>query len=207
MSEPKLSETKPKKMVRRSVAIALGIVCIVLIAIIAYFSVTGISAQNSYNNLQNQNNQLQAWLDGNETLLNQMETWIDGNITYYNSEISSLGSQIANLTNKLNSLMNGTGTLGVIVSNPHVWVNKTVVVQGVLNPLDMLVYTPWQTPPLWNILLVSSDGISQIGVLWNGVEPNSSKVLIYGVVKQGLENLNGTDIIVFYIKAETMDPI
>jgi|SRR5271157_751425 len=56
-----------KKMVRRSVALALGIICILLIAFIAYFSITGISAQNSYNNLQNQNKQLQTWLNGNET--------------------------------------------------------------------------------------------------------------------------------------------
>ena len=63
-----------KKMVRRSVAYALGIICILLIAVIAYFSITGISAQNSYNNLQNQNKQLQTWLDGNKTLLNQTQT-------------------------------------------------------------------------------------------------------------------------------------
>ena len=122
-----MSETKPKKMVRRSVAISLGIISILLIAVIAYFSITGISAQNSYNNLQKQNNQLQTWLDGNETLLNQTETWLadnityynsqitnlqnqnnqlqawlDGNITYYNSQISSLNSQIADLQNQLN---------------------------------------------------------------------------------------------------------
>jgi hypothetical protein len=52
-----MSETPPpKKMVSRSVAIALGIICILLIAVIAYFSITGISAQNSYNDLKNQNN-------------------------------------------------------------------------------------------------------------------------------------------------------
>ncbi len=100
-------------MVKRSVAVALGIICILLIAVIAYFSITGISAQNSYNNLQNQNNQLQAWLDGNETLLNQTETWLDNNITYYNSQISSLNSQIANLTNQehqLQTWLNGNIT-------------------------------------------------------------------------------------------------
>jgi len=93
--ETKPCEPKPKKMVRRSVAIALGTVCILLIAVIAAFSIAGISAQNSYGNLQNQNTRLQAWLDGNETLLNQTETWLGSNITYYDS-------QIANLTNQLN---------------------------------------------------------------------------------------------------------
>jgi hypothetical protein len=81
-------------MVRRSVAIALGIICILLTAFIAYFSITGISAQNSNNNLQNQNQQLQAWLNGNETLLNQTETWLDDNITYYNSQITNLQNQL-----------------------------------------------------------------------------------------------------------------
>jgi predicted PurR-regulated permease PerM len=96
----------PKKMVSRNVAMALGIICIMLIALIAYFSITGISAQNSYTNLQNQDKQLQAWLDGNETLLNQTETWLNGNITYYNSEISSLNSQIIFLQDQLNTSTN-----------------------------------------------------------------------------------------------------
>jgi predicted PurR-regulated permease PerM len=86
-----------KKMVSRSVAIALGLVCIVLIAFIAYFTVTGISAQNSYNNLQNQNKQLQTWLEGN---------------------ITSLQSQINNLTNIVN------------LANSTVWVNDQTVEQG-----------------------------------------------------------------------------
>ena len=65
MSEPKLSETKPKKMVRRSVAIALGIVCIVLIAglvgaIVYYNSYVDNhhNADNQYNTLQSQMNNL-----------------------------------------------------------------------------------------------------------------------------------------------------
>jgi hypothetical protein len=53
MSEPKVNE---KKFIGRNVAVALGIICILLIAVIAYFSITGISAQNSYNDLKNQNN-------------------------------------------------------------------------------------------------------------------------------------------------------
>ena len=191
MSEMKVNE---KKVVRRSVAIALGIICIILIAFVAYFSITGISAQNSYNNLQDQNQQLQSWLDGN--------------ITYYNSQISSLNSQIANLQNQLNSLMNGTRTsLDIVVTRSSEWVNKTVVVQGFLNKLDYGVYLPWQIPPPWNYLLVSSNYFDQIGILWNGAAPNSSQVQIHGVVRQGLVNLNGTDITVFYIEAETVNPI
>lgn len=106
VDEIKPCEPKPKKMVRRSMAIALGIICILLIAVIAFFSITGISAQNSYNNLQNQNNQLQAWLDGNETLLNQTQTWLADNITYYNSQIANLQNQ----KNQLQTWLSGNIT-------------------------------------------------------------------------------------------------
>jgi hypothetical protein len=62
MSEPKVdeakpSETKPKKMVRRSVAIALGIICIVLVAGLAgtvvLMNVQITSLQSQMNNLTN----------------------------------------------------------------------------------------------------------------------------------------------------------
>jgi archaellum component FlaF (FlaF/FlaG flagellin family) len=81
MENPQPTGTKLRKTVNRNVAIALGIICIMLVALITYFTVTGISTQNSYNNLQNQNRQLQTWLDGNETVLNQTQTWLTGNET------------------------------------------------------------------------------------------------------------------------------
>jgi hypothetical protein len=55
MSETKPSEPKPKRMVRRSVAIALGIICIILVAglgmalFIGYAPTSG-SLQTTYNN-------------------------------------------------------------------------------------------------------------------------------------------------------------
>ena len=99
-----MNETKPKKTVSRNVAIALGIICILLIAIIAYFSITGISAQNSYNTLQNQNKQLQTWLDRNETLLTQTQTWLSGN----ESLLSQMQANNTNLQKQLNALFSGT---------------------------------------------------------------------------------------------------
>jgi hypothetical protein len=111
--DEKPCETKPKKMVRRSVAIALGMICILLIAVIAYFSIAGISAQNSYNNLQNQNNQLQTWLNGNITYYNsqianltnqknQLQTWLSENITSYETQISTLNARITQMQTWLN---------------------------------------------------------------------------------------------------------
>jgi hypothetical protein len=67
-----------KQVVSRSVASALGIICIILTALVAYFTVTVISAQNSYNNLQDENKQLQTWLAGNITdLQNQVNNLTD----------------------------------------------------------------------------------------------------------------------------------
>lgn len=97
-----MGEIKPKKMINRNIGIALGIICIVLVALIAYFTVTGISAQNSYNNLQNQNEQLQTWLDGNETLLNQTQAQ---NVNLQN-QVASLNTTIDSLTSNLTDLQN-----------------------------------------------------------------------------------------------------
>jgi len=114
-----MSEMEPRKMVSRNVAVALGIICILLIAVVAYFSIIGTSAQNSYNNLENQNNQLQAWLDGNETLLYQTQTWLSGNVTSLSGNVASLQSQVNNLTNIIN-LANSTVWLNdQTISQPH----------------------------------------------------------------------------------------
>jgi hypothetical protein len=75
MSETEPSETRPKKMVSRNVAIALGIICIVLIGSLAYFVVTNNSAQNT---AQNTINSLQSQLkDLNDTVwLAKSTDWI-----------------------------------------------------------------------------------------------------------------------------------
>ena len=113
-----MTEQKPeKKVVSRTVAIALGTICILLIGFIAYFSITAISAQNSYNSLQNQNKQLQTWLAGNETLLNQTSVAalysLNSSYNNYvlthshtNSDYNSLSTQNTNLQNQVNSLNN-----------------------------------------------------------------------------------------------------
>ena len=144
VNETKPSETKSKKMVRRSFAVALGIICILLIAglggAITYYTMklndkenqidsanntinrlmatmadqnnTIVSSNANITNLTNEENQLQTWLEGNETLLNQTQillsqtqTWLNGNatllqaenITSYEVQISSLNTQITQL--------------------------------------------------------------------------------------------------------------
>jgi cell division protein FtsB len=62
-----------KKKVNRNIALALGIICVILTALVAYFTVADFSTQNGYNDLLNQNKQLQAWLEGNKTMLIQSQ--------------------------------------------------------------------------------------------------------------------------------------
>jgi hypothetical protein len=118
-------ETRTKKIVGRSVAIALGIICIVLVACIGgaityYTSVVSdkdktISSQNSQiSSLGNQKNQLQTWLDGNETLLNQTQT----NNTYLQKQIDSLNSNVTDFQNQVNNFQIGS------TENSTIWVNN-----------------------------------------------------------------------------------
>jgi len=106
-----------KRVAGRSAAMALGIICILLIASTAYFWITGISAQNSYDTLQNQNKQLQKWLDGNETLLNQTQA----NNTNLQNQIDSLNSNVTNLQNQMNNFHIGS------TENSTIWVNNEIV--------------------------------------------------------------------------------
>jgi hypothetical protein len=78
MSEPKVnetkpSETKPKKMVRRSVAVALGIICVILIA--------GLGLVISYNTMAiNDRDEIvkltksTVWVD-NQTVIQPQDSW------------------------------------------------------------------------------------------------------------------------------------
>ena len=85
MSETKVDETKPKKMVRRSVAAALGIVCIILIAgmvgIWLYYLVQDIEKDETITNLNNE-------------------------VFNKNIQISQLNSSVTNLQNQVNDLSN-----------------------------------------------------------------------------------------------------
>jgi len=144
-----MNETKPKKMVSRNVAIALGIICIVLVALIAYFTVTGISATNSYDNLQNQNRQLQdqigqlrTWLNGNETLLNQTQTWLDENGTLLNqtqANIISLQNQVSSLNSQISQLASNITYYNSQISNLE---NQIRALEAPSYPLNSMWVSP-----------------------------------------------------------------
>jgi uncharacterized coiled-coil protein SlyX len=112
MSQPKVneikpSETKPKKRVRRSFAVALGIICILLIAglggAMAYYVMTINDKDNQINSAKNTINQLNA------TIADQNNT-----ISSLNSQISQLSANVSNLQNQVTSL---NSTISLLTSN------------------------------------------------------------------------------------------
>jgi hypothetical protein len=156
LSEPKVnetkpSETKPKKMVRRSIAIALGIICIILIAglgwAMAYYTMIVNNKNNTISSLSTSNSQLttnntnlQLWLNGNITLLEETQSWLQGNITAYNAYVADHpNEQIANLENYVSSLNADITSLYAKITNltsiinlgdSTVWVDDATVSQG-----------------------------------------------------------------------------
>jgi cell division protein FtsL len=89
-----MDETKPKKMVNRSVAIALGIICIILVAClggaVAVYTLMINDKSNTISSLDNQISQL------NSSVAN-----LKNQVTSENSTINSLTSQVANLQKQL----------------------------------------------------------------------------------------------------------
>jgi hypothetical protein len=107
MSETKVNETKPKRMVRRSVAIALGIVCIILVAvlsIVAFMSYSPTSS-NSVASLQNQLNDLNATYNGYVSTHSHTD-----------SDYNSLSTQNTNLQNQVNDFNSTVYDLNRVVN-------------------------------------------------------------------------------------------
>jgi hypothetical protein len=170
VDETKPSETKPKRMVRRSVVIALGIICIILavslVGAFEYFTPIINDKNSMIASLQNQNGQLQTYLNGSETLLTQTQTWLFDNVTHCTSQIANLQTQIANLQNQLSHFtgpMLGLVDLTVednrtIPEMPYLHVNGTIQnfgIEAAIFSLEVEAYqnngvvailtqTPWE---------------------------------------------------------------
>jgi CRISPR/Cas system CMR-associated protein Cmr5 small subunit len=126
---PKISSVaNPKRFIRRSVPIALGIICIILVAgiggtIAYYMSVLSnkdkiISSQSSQvSSLTSQNNQLQAWLNGNITYYKSQTDSLNVQIADKNSMISSLETLELNLTSQLNRAYTNISQLNDMMTN------------------------------------------------------------------------------------------
>ena len=92
-----MSEIKPKKMVGRSVAVALGIICIILAAclggVVATYTLMINDKSNAISSLNHQISQL------NSSVAN-----LQSQVASDNSTIDSLTSQVTNLQNQLRAL-------------------------------------------------------------------------------------------------------
>ena len=111
-TETKPTETKPKRMSRKSVAVALGIICILLIAglggAVAYYTVKLNDKENQINSANNTISQLNATL------------------TVQNSTIWSLNEIITNLTNKENQLQTWLDENETLLNQTQTWLNGNV---------------------------------------------------------------------------------
>jgi uncharacterized coiled-coil protein SlyX len=99
VNETKPSETKSKKMVRRSVAVVLGMICIVLIAGFGGAMLYTVTLVNDKNN---QLDSLNTRISSKDSQISQLNTQISDQ----NSTISSLNSQISQLNATVLNLLN-----------------------------------------------------------------------------------------------------
>jgi hypothetical protein len=217
-------QTKPKRLIRRSIAMALGIICILLIAsmggVLVYYTVIINKKENelgsankmisqlntNVTDLQNQDKQLQTWLDGNETLLNQTQA----NNTNLQNQIDLLNSNATNLQNQVNNFHVGSTTNSTILFD-----NEIVHTNGSI-PLDKNASHVWiedvgmavMTPTVGYLSIrVSSNNNSTYVVFGNIYISNSTNlnVTVFGPINQYLVGLGGT--IVFPVSAASTTEI
>jgi hypothetical protein len=109
----KMSEQKPeRKVVGRTIAISLGIICIILavglVGAVADYTSILTGKDNDISALTNRNNQLQIWLNANKTLYNNYVANHHNTDSDYNSlatQNANLQDQYANLQSEYNQLM------------------------------------------------------------------------------------------------------
>jgi DNA gyrase/topoisomerase IV subunit A len=160
-----------KKVVGRNVAIALGIVAIIILvglvgAIANYTSIINgkdntITTRNS--EIANKNIQisnLQTWLDGNKTLLTQTQTWLTGNLTLINTlntqitnlqdQISGLNSQISSLNAEIADLENQIINLNTTIEELQSEYNDYMATHGYTNDEYWDLYTNYTHENWWH---------------------------------------------------------
>jgi hypothetical protein len=137
LPEPPLKqpETKPKKMVSRNVAIALGIICIILIAglggAMAYYVSTHSHTDSDYNSLSTQNTNLQ----------NQLA----GNITAYNNYVSDHSYTNEQYQNEVTAYQNEANQYKSYVNDHHHTDEDYANVNDIANLVDSTVWVNDQT--------------------------------------------------------------
>lgn len=182
-----------KRVVRRSLAVGLGMICVILI-------VGVVGAAMAYASMASGKDNAIASKDSQIASLNSQLSSLESQVSSLNAQLVNLKNQVDNLTNWLNA----TATpVGKSVLDLSALVNETVVVEGEIT--GPLVFIPEGMPP-WSYELDSNGTV--IGISWNGGDFfNWTSVRVYGVVTQGtlsggLTEPPGT---VYYVKAERID--
>jgi hypothetical protein len=217
-------QTRSRKVAGKSVAIALGITCMILVVSLigafAYYVPVVDSKSSTISSLNSQvaNLQNQTTVD-NATMAN-LQNQIDflrSQIAELENKVSTNNASIANLQNHLDTLLNLTGaniiSINQINNDPGAWENKTVVVEGNLSG-------GWgYFTAISYYYVLSSNGTIVRNSL--DLDPNSIGVnlriadggvydyvhaVIIGVVKKGfIGNLSFTNpTIIYYIEEETI---
>jgi hypothetical protein len=128
-------ESKSRKVARRSVAIVLSMICMVLAASLvgafAYYIPLTNDKNNTISSLNSRVMSLQnQTVYDNITMVNlqsQIDT-LKSQIAELENKVSSDNATIVNLRNQLNWLLNWSTSLQeTIMSNPSVWENRMVV--------------------------------------------------------------------------------
>jgi len=109
-----------KKVVGRNVAIALGIICILLaVSLVGMFANYTSIISVKDNTISSLNSQVSSKDSQIQTLTsqnNQLQTWLNGNVTSLNSQIADLQSQVASANSQIGSLNSTVTTLNSQVS-------------------------------------------------------------------------------------------
>jgi len=199
---PTSISTKPKRMIGRNVAIALGLVCIILavglIGVFAYYAPT----------INDKNNMISS-LDAQISKLNSNVTDLQKQITSDNTAINSLTSDLTYLQDELKTVLDNSSSLeDMIMSDPSAWANSTVLVKGVIHAIPYPI-APYDIPPYDYEL--SLNGYN-IGVSWQSSVYSEENVTVLGVVTGGHSKwffpFNDTSLsgpLVYFIKAESIE--
>jgi peptidoglycan hydrolase CwlO-like protein len=143
MIETKPSETKPKKMVSRNVAIALGIICIILVA--------GLAGAFAYylNDKNNTISSLNTQISSKDSQISQLNSQISDE----NNTISSLNTRISQLRSSVfqNQVFSDNATIAGLQKIANLQESEVIV-------LDYLVGNPQNSS---SVLLSNNNCTSQ----------------------------------------------
>jgi predicted PurR-regulated permease PerM len=115
-----------KRVVSRNVAIALGIIVVIVLA-----GLVG-AAANYTSIINDKDSQIQTLTNQK----NQFQTWLNGNLTYYKSLIESKDSEIANLQNQISNLNSQVNSLNAQIASLQ---NQITSLQSQVNDLNDII--------------------------------------------------------------------